>query len=101
MGPAKCGAGTALDSKAAVALKVTPAYFLLPDKWRWQLDAPFRLKVPAVSFDWQPTELQPLPASVVEGGRSETITLVPYGCTKFRVSMFPVTKRSWHFDAEP
>lgn len=70
----------------------------LPDKWRWQLDAPFQLKVPAVSFDWQPTEIQPLPESVVEGERSKTITLVPYGCTKFRVSMFPVTKRSWHFD---
>jgi hypothetical protein len=98
MRPAKCGAGTAMHSKAASALKVTPAYFPLPDQWRWQFDAPFQLKVPAVCVDWQPTELQPLPASAVEGGRSKTIILVPYGCTKFRVSMFPVTKRSRRLD---
>jgi len=67
----------------------------MPDRWQWQLDAPFQLKVPVLGFDWNPTELQPLPSSPVEKGRNETITLVPYGCTKFRVSMFPVTKRSW------
>ena len=25
----------------------------------------------------------------------ETIRLIPYGCTKFRISMFPVTTRAW------
>ena len=34
---------------------------------------------------------QALPAAPVEAGRAETIRLIPYGCTKFRISMFPVT----------
>jgi hypothetical protein len=59
------------------------------------LDAPLTLKAPAKAFDWNPTDLQPLPAGVVEGGTGETVTLVPYGCTKFRISMFPVTARCW------
>jgi hypothetical protein len=65
-----------------------------PQPWRWQLDAPVKLCVPARQFDWQPTELQPLPAAPVTDGRATTITLVPYGCTKFRVSMFPLTSRT-------
>ncbi len=36
-----------------------------------------------------------LPAAPVEGGQARSIGLVPYGCTKFRISMFPVTARSW------
>jgi hypothetical protein len=65
----------------------------MPERWTWALDAPVRLTAPAVEFDWQPTEEQPLPAKVVEGGKERRIELVPYGCTKFRVSMFPVTGR--------
>ena len=65
-----------------------------PQPWRWQLDAPIKLRVPARQFDWQPTELQPLPPAPVNTGRAATITLVPYGCTKFRVSMFPLTTRT-------
>ena len=35
-----------------------------------------------------------LPAEpVVRGGSPERITLIPYGCTKFRISMFPITQR--------
>lgn len=41
---------------------------------------------------WQPTELQPLPATSVRGGKAARTTLVPYGCTKFRVSLFPVAE---------
>ena len=62
----------------------------MPDKWHWQLDAPVQLRVPAREFDWHPTPAQPLPKEPVKGGRSTTITLVPYGCTKFRIGMFPV-----------
>jgi len=88
----------------------------MPGKWAWQLDAPLRLHVRARSFDWQPvarkalptepvardeaSPFQPervlthLPAKPVSAGTvPEEIRLVPYGCTKFRVSMFPVTDR--------
>jgi hypothetical protein len=64
----------------------------LPAHWSWQLDAPLKLRLPARRFDWQPTELQPLPPAPVKDAKPVTITLVPYGCTKFRVSMFPVAK---------
>jgi hypothetical protein len=32
----------------------------------------------------------PIPASPVEGGERETLTLVPYGCTTLRVTEFPL-----------
>lgn len=70
----------------------------MPTKWSWQLDAPVVLSVPARRFDWQPTDEQPLPEAPVAGGRSEVIRLVPYGCAKFRVSMFPMTSRAWQTD---
>jgi hypothetical protein len=41
-------------------------------------------------FDWMPTELQPLPGQPVAAGKAAEVKLVPYGCTKFRVSMFPI-----------
>lgn len=88
----------------------------MPDKWSWQLDAPLRLHARARSFDWRPvarkafpteaaardeaspfhpeTVLTHLPAEPVSGGAApEEIRLVPYGCTKFRISMFPVTPK--------
>jgi hypothetical protein len=67
----------------------------MPAKWTWSLDAPIELSVKAQEFDWRPTDLQPLPKDVVSGGSPAKITLVPYGCTKFRVSMFPVTAKAW------
>jgi hypothetical protein len=67
----------------------------MPATWDWPLDAPIALKVPARTFDWRPTDENPLPAAPVEGDKDETIRLVPYGCTKFRISMFPVTPRAW------
>lgn len=67
----------------------------MPPRWSWQLDAPVAIRAPARRFDWQPTDEQPLPASPVAGGESQIIRLVPYGCAKFRVSMFPVTPRAW------
>jgi hypothetical protein len=90
----------------------------MPDKWSWQLDAPVKLRVRARSFDWklvnrkalqtdpvargaaspfQPdTVMTQLPAAPVSGGgRSEEIRLVPYGCAKFRIAMFPVTEQAF------
>ena len=65
----------------------------MPAHWDWPLDAPLVLTVPARSIEWKPTDAQPLPAGPVMGTASETIRLVPYGCTKFRISMFPITPR--------
>ena len=45
----------------------------MPARWGWRIeDVPTVLKVPAILE-----------------GRETTVTLVPYNCTKFRVSMFP------------
>jgi hypothetical protein len=63
----------------------------MPAHWDWPLDAPVALTVRARAFDWRPTDAQALPDKPVTGTAAETIRLVPYGCTKFRISMFPVT----------
>jgi hypothetical protein len=70
----------------------------MPARWNWPLDAPLALKAPAQAFDWRPTDTQALPDKPVTGSTSESIRLVPYGCTKFRISMFPVTPRAWRPD---
>ena len=66
----------------------------MPAHWDWPLDAPLVLTAPARSFDWKPSDAQALPDGPVAGTASETIRLVPYGCTKFRISMFPVTPKT-------
>ncbi|MDP4187845.1 MAG: glycoside hydrolase family 127 protein [Bacteroidota bacterium] len=68
----------------------------LTGKWAWQLAAPIQLKVKATAFNWIPTQVKPLPESPIKNGTEATINLVPYGCTKFRVAMFPVTQKSWN-----
>lgn len=86
----------ALDTDAAARdAGITVERKAMPAHWDWPLDAPIALKAPAVAFDWQPTDAQALPDKPVAGTASETVRLVPYGCTKFRVSMFPVTQRAW------
>ena len=67
----------------------------MPADWNWPLNAPVSITVPARSFDWHPTDGQALPNQPVTGAGPEMIRLVPYGCTKFRISMFPVTDRAW------
>ena len=65
----------------------------MPNKWSWRLeDAPIRLKLKAQTFDWKPTDELPMPKTPVAGKGEADITLVPYGCTKFRISMFPITE---------
>ncbi len=89
----------------------------MPARWDWPLASPLMLRVRVRGFDWQPvtriarsagpapaaeaSPFQPktvttmLPAAPVStGSPPETVTLVPYGCTKFRISMFPVTEKA-------
>jgi hypothetical protein len=69
----------------------------MPTPWDWPLASPLKLRASAVAIDWSPDPQTPrLPARpIAKGQRPESITLIPYGCTKFRVSMFPVTERAW------
>ena len=53
------------------------------------------LTVPAQAIDWNPTDAHALPDAPVSGKGAQSIQLVPYGCTKFRISMFPVTSQAW------
>jgi len=67
----------------------------MPARWDWPLESPLKLGAAAVSFDWKPTHDAALPtAPVAATGEATKITLIPYGCTKFRISMFPVTERT-------
>lgn len=65
----------------------------LPARWDWPLAAPLKLRANAVEVAWRPDPKAPrlplLPAP--KSGPVERITLVPYGCTKFRMAMLPVT----------
>jgi uncharacterized protein len=75
--------------------EVTVERGAMPAKWDWPLESPLKLRAGAVSFDWKPAQDAALPtAPVVAAGEATKITLIPYGCTKFRVSMFPVTERT-------
>jgi hypothetical protein len=69
----------------------------MPGRWNWPLESPLTLRVRAASIDWNPTLENLLPSKPFDGGKPPLwMTLVPYGCTKFRVSMLPVTK--WAFE---
>jgi len=90
----------ALDNEAQRdGADITVKRQLMPAKWNWPLAAPLTLEAPARAFDWRRTDDQALPAAPVEVGQAETIRLIPYGCTKFRISMFPVTPRPWQAPA--
>ncbi len=62
--------------------------------WRWTVDAPIKLKVKAVEGTWRHDFAQPMlpTASEIQLGKNQEITLVPYGCAKLRISMFPVVE---------
>ena len=82
----------ALDIKPEDAIQqITVQRQPMPEYWNWSPDAPIKLIVNAKEFDWKPTENKILPERPVEKGNSVKIQLVPYGTTKFRVTMFPVT----------
>ena len=61
--------------------------------WRWQVDSPVKITVEALRGSWEHDEAFPaLPsAEQISVEAAEPITLIPYGCAKLRVSMFPVT----------
>ena len=85
----------ALDVNPSDASKIKVARKAMPAHWDWPLAAPVTLSVPVRSFGWKPTFTNALPDAPVTGDRSETVELIPYGCTKFHISMFPVTPRAW------
>jgi hypothetical protein len=86
----------ALDVKPGEASrKITVERSKMPEHWSWPIDAPVKLSVNTLEFDWQPDENKVLPEKPVEKGTPVKIHLVPYGTTKFRVTMFPVTKASF------
>ena len=86
----------ALDTDAAQGdVGITVERKPMPARWAWALDAPVVLNVPVQAIDWNPTDDHALPDQPVTGTARETVRLVPYGCTKFRISMFPVTPRAW------
>src|SRR5579883_184640 len=58
--------------------------------YEWICPGPLQLGINAQEVDWTPTELQPIPRTLVSGKRTR-IVLVPYACTKFGISMFPRT----------
>ena len=68
----------------------------MPSHWDWSPDSPIKLTMSAQEINWQPTENSVLPAKPVEKGKPVKIQLIPYGATKFRVTMFPVTAASYH-----
>jgi len=64
----------------------------MPARWDWPLAAPLKMRVNAIEVPWkldaQAPQLPLLPAAAAKP--SQPLTLVPYGCAKFRISMFPV-----------
>jgi len=86
----------ALNVKPAEASqKITVERIKMPSHWSWPINAPLQLTVNALEFPWAPDENTVLPAKPVENGIPVKITLVPYGTTKFRVTMFPVSNSSF------
>jgi hypothetical protein len=65
----------------------------MPARWDWPLAAPLKLGASAAEIAWNPDPKDPrLPLlPTAKRKSSEQVTLVPYGCTKFRISMFPIT----------
>ena len=84
----------ALDPEEALA-DVAVERNAMPEKWAWPVDSPLRLRVKATAAAWQhDPEFPRLPnADEMTLGEKSEITLIPYGCAKLRVSMFPVVEK--------
>jgi hypothetical protein len=69
----------------------------MPARWDWPSMSPVTLQAEAVRFAWTLDAKKPsLPGEPIRGAglEVEKVALAPYGCTKFRVSMFPVCQSS-------
>lgn len=86
----------ALDLRSATfANECTVERQAMPPQWDWPLASPVKLSAGAVPCDWNPEPKNPLPPKPIAAQKpSERITLIPYGCTKFRISMFPVAEQA-------
>jgi uncharacterized protein len=80
--------GAALGSDISVERKPMPA------RWNWPAESPIQLRINVVSFDWSGKVLPGNPVAD-SGITTEKTTLIPYGCTQFRVSMFPITEQTF------
>ncbi len=85
----------AMTSKSPGPNDVAVIRHPMPAHWDWSLNSPVELRVKAQKFDWRPTEVQPIPQEPVKDGAPVEASLAPYGCAKFRVTMFPVTEQLW------
>jgi len=81
----------ALDLRGRLEDSVVVERRPMPDQWDWPLDCPLKLRLHAAPIHWDLDPKSPrLPAQPTPiSPQNEPITLVPYGCTKFRISMFP------------
>ncbi len=82
------------DKLTSEVLKVVRTSF--PTKWNWPVDSPLKIMIPAIQAKWKYDPLAPvLPCSKeIHPGTVREISLVPYGCAKLRISMFPVVDLS-------
>ena len=68
----------------------------MPPRWDWPFAAPVTLTANVVQFDWLPEKVHkwvsmPTESIPADNNKLQKLQLIPYGCAKFRVSMFPVT----------
>jgi hypothetical protein len=84
----------ALNVKDVKPEAITVERTAMPSEWNWPLASPLKVRLNAFACDWAVDPKSPrLPAKpVVAIGTPERITLIPYGCAKFRVAMFPVAQ---------
>ena len=91
----------------------------MPAKWTWPLASPLSISVSAVKTAWTPVvrkaqdlaaemklqkenivatyqsnDITTLPGKPFPNGETKSIRLIPYGCTRYRVTMFPITERT-------
>jgi uncharacterized protein len=66
---------------------------LMPARWDWPLKSPLKLHAQAVRINWDGNAL-PAKSIPQNPARPERVTLIPYGCTKFRVAMMPITENA-------
>jgi len=85
----------ALDTTAdGSSSGITVERTAMPAHWNWPLASPLKLRVPMQRVEWDGKTLPSKPAANSEQ-LPESLTLVPYGCTKFRVALMPVTERTY------